>query len=82
MRTSSLDRCVKCNANLAVRKKPLSRKAISASWQDIGLDVVHLFGQLANRNFSEIPERGVQDSLNDIFDFYWGNPPIFNGVQK
>ncbi len=70
-RAGSFDRCAQCEANLALRKKPLSPNVISASWQDIGLDVVHLLDQVADKKPSELPEDGVRLSLNDIFDNYW-----------
>ena len=60
--------CQECGKNLAHRKYGLSPEMITPSWQDIGLDVVDLFHDLAKTNRKPFPSEGVRLSLQGFFD--------------
>lgn len=58
--------CQECGKNLAHRKSGLSPEMITPSWQDIGLDVVKLFDELAKTDRKPFKKDGVQRSLQGI----------------
>ncbi|MFL0798006.1 MAG: TniQ family protein [Cellvibrionaceae bacterium] len=62
--------CQSCGKSLSKRKRRLKAKDVRFSWEDIGLDIVQLFNDLAI-NGCELPESGPKQSLDDLFDYYW-----------
>lgn len=66
-----LGRCQDCGAPLSSRVKKLTPTELADSWQDIGRDVLELFGDLAKYGYDSLPVDGVYQSLDQLFDHYW-----------
>jgi len=63
--------CQDCGKSLSNRKRRLRPIDVVCSWEDIGLDVVMLFKDIALLPPNSLPENGIHKSIEDIFDYYW-----------
>jgi hypothetical protein len=63
--------CQDCGKSLSGRKKKLRPIDIIRSWEDIGLDIVELFKDMASLQPNSLPVNGIHKSVEDIFDYYW-----------
>lgn len=63
--------CQDCGKSLSKRKKKLRPINIISSWEDIGLDIVELFKDIASLQPNSLPTDGIHKSIEDIFDYYW-----------
>jgi hypothetical protein len=67
----SIGCCQDCGKTLSKRNKRLKPKDVSNSWEDIGLDIIALFSDLAAVEPGSFPEGGAQKSVEDLFNYYW-----------
>ncbi len=65
--------CLQCGRDLSERKYKLAPSDIYNSWDDIGLDIIKLFQDMAVYSQQEMPKDGISRSLEEIHHFYWEN---------
>ncbi|MFC3679108.1 TniQ family protein [Bacterioplanoides pacificum] len=70
-KTRELGFCQECGVSLSKRREEIDRCDLASSWEDIGNDIVELFGDLASVKPGSLPEDGPYKSINDLFDYYW-----------
>lgn len=63
--------CQECEISLSKRKIPISENELTASWEDLGNDVIELLKDLAFTGVETLPEDGPYKSINDLLDYYW-----------
>ena len=63
--------CQNCGQSLAKRKRKIIDSDLTASWEDLGNDVVQLFKDLSKVNPKSLSEDGPYKSINDLMDYYW-----------
>lgn len=71
IKKNSIGFCQDCGKSLSKRKKRLRPVDILNRWEDIGLDVVELFKDIAVIQPNSLPNDGVHKSVEDIFEYYW-----------
>ncbi len=65
----NLGLCQECGKPLSYRKTNVSD--ITPSWEDLGQDVLELVDNLQKFEEKYLPENGVVESVEQLFDHYW-----------